>query len=88
MITFNDKKILIIDDESEITFLLQNSFEADGYQVVAANTGVDGIIEARRFNPNIMIIDITMPDLNGYKVIQILREEIEYSHDFIKCKTY
>lgn len=76
MITFNDKKILIIDDESEITFLLQNSFEADGYQVVAANTGVDGIIEARRFNPNIMIIDITMPDLNGYKVIQILREEM------------
>lgn len=76
MPTLNKKRILIIDDELEITSMLQNIFEAEGYTVMTANKGVDGIIQARRFNANIIIIDICMPDLNGYQVIQILRDEL------------
>jgi len=72
-----EKKILIIDDEPSITSLLCKSFATDGYLVEFSNTGVEGIIQARRFHPNLILIDIMLPDLSGYEVIKILREEID-----------
>lgn len=76
MLKFN-KRILIIDDEPEITSLLHDSLKIEGYDVFSANSGVDGIIQAKRCNPHLIITDIMMPDISGYEVVKILREEFD-----------
>lgn len=68
-------KMLIVDDEEEITKMLEDSFELDGYQVFTAKNGVEGVIKTKRHEPDIIILDIMMPDLNGFDTIKILREE-------------
>ncbi|MFE6140030.1 response regulator transcription factor [Bacillus sp. NPDC057893] len=70
-------KILIVDDEPEINLMLKDAFKLEGYEVYTASNGVEGIIQTKRYNPDIIIMDIMMPDLNGYDVIKILREEID-----------
>lgn len=70
-------KILIVDDEPEITRMLKDSFKLEGYEVYTASNGVEGIIQVKRYSPDIIIMDIMMPDLNGYDVIKILREEFD-----------
>lgn len=82
-----EKKILIIDDEPSITSLLHTSFTIEGYLVEFANSGVDGIIQARNFNPDIILIDIMMPDLSGYEVIKILRNEFDIPLILFSSKT-
>lgn len=73
----NNNKILIVDDEKDIISMLKDAFELDGYNVFTANNGVEGVIKAKRYQPDIIILDIMMPDLNGYDTIRILREEYE-----------
>lgn len=68
-------KILIVDDEEEIITMLKDSFELEGYQVFTARNGVEGVIKTKRHDPDIIILDIMMPDLNGFDMIKILREE-------------
>ena len=55
--------------------MLKDSFELEGYQVFTARNGVEGVIKTKRHDPDIIILDIMMPDLNGFDMIKILREE-------------
>lgn len=70
-------KILIVDDEPEINLMLKDVFKLEGYEVYTASNGVEGIIQTKRYSPDIIIMDIMMPDLNGYDAIKILREEVD-----------
>ena len=65
---------LIIDDEVQIRRLVRVVLEADGYTVHEAETGQQGISEAATWRPNVVVLDLGLPDMGGIEVLQCLRE--------------
>ncbi|MGF1493562.1 MAG: response regulator transcription factor RpaB [Microcoleaceae cyanobacterium] len=68
------KKILIADDESAIRRILSTRLSMVGYQVVAAADGIEAIEKFESDNPDLVVLDVMMPRLNGYGVCQKIRE--------------
>jgi DNA-binding response OmpR family regulator len=68
--------ILVVDDEQSILDLLQYNLEKSGYEVVIANNGIDAIHLAHRHHPDLAILDITMPGMDGLEVCSRLRHEL------------
>jgi two-component system KDP operon response regulator KdpE len=66
--------ILIIEDEPEIRFFLRTSLGAEGYRVVEAENGERGAIEAGTHKPDLAIIDLGLPDIDGIEVIRRIRK--------------
>lgn len=66
--------ILIIDDEAQIRRFLQISLEASGYRVHEAITGADGLVQATMTRPELIILDLGLPDQDGLTVLRRLRE--------------
>ncbi len=69
------KKILIIEDDPGISLGLKDEFESEGYVVVAADDGEKGLEAARIQKPDLIILDIMLPILDGYEVCKRLRME-------------
>lgn len=67
--------ILVVDDDPVIQQLLRVSFEMEGYQVITANDGVDGLERARADRPDLMILDVMMPRMNGIEVARALKSD-------------
>jgi len=65
---------LIIDDEVQIRRLLEITLSANGFKIVAASTGKEGVILAASNQPNLIILDLGLPDIDGLEVINKLRE--------------
>jgi two-component system KDP operon response regulator KdpE len=66
--------VLIVDDEPQIRRLLTITLEANGYRVLSALTGREGLILAAQHRPDLVILDIGLPDLSGQEVLRQLRE--------------
>jgi two-component system KDP operon response regulator KdpE len=66
--------ILIVDDEPQIRRLLTISLEANGYRILSAVTGQEGLVLAAQHRPALVILDIGLPDLSGQEVLRRLRE--------------
>jgi len=67
-------KILVIDDDPAMTDLLGLLLTPASAEVITANSGPDGIRLAKEVNPDIITLDLMMPDINGWKVAQMIRE--------------
>jgi DNA-binding response OmpR family regulator len=67
------KTILIIEDEPQIVMGLRDSLEFEGFRVVSAGKGRDGVALARSEGPDAVILDLMLPDVNGYTVCEELR---------------
>jgi two-component system KDP operon response regulator KdpE len=65
---------LVIDDEVQIRRLLRLTLEANGYKVYEAATGQDGLLEAAQRRPEVVVLDLGLPDLDGVTVLKRLRE--------------
>ncbi len=65
---------LVIDDEPQIRRLLQVTLEANGYRIFDAATGEDGIVQAAQRRPDVILLDLGLPDLDGVAVVRRLRE--------------
>lgn len=65
--------IIIIDDEVQIRKILSITLESSGYKIVEAETGKDGIIKVATFHPQLVVLDIGLPDMDGFSVIKELR---------------
>lgn len=63
-------KILIIEDEEFLANNLQKSLEKDGYEVTVANTGKDGVFQAREIMPPVVVLDMKLPDISGIEVLK------------------
>ena len=70
------KKILIADDEPTLVSTLQYNLEREGYSVVIATDGEAAVAAAREKHPDLIVLDIMMPRLNGLEVCRILRREM------------
>ncbi len=75
-------KILLVDDEQDILDFLSYNLKKEGYHVLTANNGNDAISIARRELPNLIILDVMMPDLDGMETCRELRE-IESLRDVV-----
>jgi len=69
------KRILIIEDEPDIVRGLTDALEFEGFAVRSSSNGEDGLDTAREFNPDCVLLDLMLPDQNGYAVCEALRAE-------------
>lgn len=67
-------QVLLIDDEVQIRRFLRISLEATGYHLHEAATGADGIAKAAQFRPDVIILDMGLPDMDGLDVLRRIRE--------------
>jgi|SRR6266516_1400484 CheY-like chemotaxis protein len=62
--------VLVVDDEPQVVWVLQFSLEAEGYRTFAANNGVEALREIAEHHPNVMVLDIMMPTMDGWSVLR------------------
>lgn len=67
-------KLLIVDDEQDIVELLAYNFEKDGVSVTKAYSGVEGLKKAQEIIPDVVLLDVMMPDMDGIEVCEHLRK--------------
>jgi two-component system KDP operon response regulator KdpE len=66
-------KLLVIDDDPAITDMLELVLPPEGFEVISANSGPEGLTAAKNFNPDIIILDLMMPDVDGWHVCRKIR---------------
>ena len=72
------KKILIVDDEKDIVETLKFMLEASGYSCFCAYNGEDGLKTAKEIMPDLIILDVMMPKMNGFKISRLLKFDAKY----------
>lgn len=73
-------RILVVDDEVNITRLLEARLKAQGHEVLIARDGLEGLSMAREQNPDLVILDVMMPKLDGFKVCRMLKFDQNHQH--------
>lgn len=68
------KKILLVDDEESIHLLYREEFEEEGYEIHSALRGEDALEKLKIIAPDLVILDINMPDMNGIEVLRRMKE--------------
>ncbi len=66
--------LLVVDDESEIVDQVKEYFESEGFRVLTAETGAEGIEIVKRERPNVMILDMKLPDMPGLSVLKAAKQ--------------
>jgi len=72
------KRILLVDDEEDILRVMVHLLESRGYEVISAADGLDGLEKAKHGNPDLIILDVMLPKMDGYKVCKMLKLNEEY----------
>lgn len=68
-------KVLVIDDSMVIQRLVDARLRPDGYQVMSCSRGKDGVEKAKSWRPDVILLDIEMPELNGYETLKLLKSD-------------
>ncbi len=74
------KKILVVDDQIDLVKTIQFALELEQYQVLVSHNGEDALKQAREENPDLILLDIMLPKLDGYKVCRLLKFDEKYKH--------
>ena len=69
------KKVLIVDDNSEYLALLRLSFKAAGFSIATATNGIDALKKVRSVSPDAILLDLVLPELDGFAVCETLRRD-------------
>ena len=72
------KKILIVDDEKDIVETLSFMLKTKGFECICAYDGEEGLSLAKNSNPDLVILDVMMPKINGYKICRLLKFDNKY----------
>ena len=83
----NQKKVLIVDDEKDIVETIQFVLEAQGYKCMCAYDGEAGLKKAKDSIPDLMILDVMMPNINGFKISRLLKFDTKYKNNPILMLT-
>ena len=73
MSELTEKRVLVIEDEPDMVRGLRDAMQFEGFQVFSAGTGQLGLAEARQQHPDLIILDLMLPDQNGYQVCEEIR---------------
>ena len=73
-------RILIVDDEPDLLTVLRLGLEAEGFDVVQASDGEQGLAMARELTPDLLVLDLMLPRMDGYKVCRALKFDERYRH--------
>jgi two-component system alkaline phosphatase synthesis response regulator PhoP len=77
------QKILVVDDEPDILELIEYNLKKEGYQVYTARNGQEAVAEAKRSQPDLIILDIMMPKMDGIEACRIMRAMPEFKNTFM-----
>jgi DNA-binding response OmpR family regulator len=69
------KNVIIVEDEKSLMMILEKLFESNGFDVIKANDGLEAINLLNSKTPDIMILDLMLPKLSGFKLLDIIRED-------------
>ena len=67
--------VLVVEDNPDLAYGLRNSLEIAGYDVTVASDGVSGVLRAREIDPDLIVLDLMLPGMDGYRVLKTLRDE-------------
>jgi two-component system alkaline phosphatase synthesis response regulator PhoP len=81
------RKVLIADDEPDILEILKYNLEKEGYQIMTAKDGNEALDKAKQFRPELIILDMMMPQKNGMEVLEILRLQPAFKDTLIMFLT-
>src|SRR5882757_5728271 len=70
------KRILVVDDDAELVELVSFNLKQAGYAIGTASNGVDALKKARSLEPDLIVLDVMMPELDGFAVCEILRRDV------------
>ncbi len=73
----SQKTVLVIDDQPFFVTMQQNLLKQHGYRVLAATSGTDGLARAKQFKPDLILLDIEMPGMDGFAVCEKLKQDEE-----------
>jgi len=68
-----EARLLVVDDEPNILELLATSLRFAGFEVATATNGREALTEARRLRPDLVVLDVMMPDMDGFSVVRRMR---------------
>ena len=68
------RKILIVEDDMTISTLYRIKFEKEGYIVKVSNNGMDAVANVMEFSPDVILLDIMMPGMDGFEILRVIRE--------------
>lgn len=74
------KKVLIVDDESDIIETLKFMIESEGISCITAYDGEEALNKTKKENPDLIILDVMLPKINGYKVCRLLKFDAKYKN--------
>ena len=73
-------RVLVVDDEADLIRILEFGLKSMGYAVETASDGQDGLKKARELKPDIILLDLMLPKLDGYKVCRLLKFDERYKN--------
>ena len=74
------KKVLVVDDDKTVTKVVSSLLEHNGYTAQVAHDGLDGMVQVKKNTPDLIILDIMMPEINGYDVCSNLKFDERFKH--------
>jgi DNA-binding response OmpR family regulator len=80
------RKILVVEDEKDLVRLIKYNFEREGYEVISAADGKSGLDSARRKKPDIILLDVMLPKMDGFEFCRLLRQESKCPVLFLTAK--
>jgi DNA-binding response OmpR family regulator len=69
------KRILAVDDENDVLLIIKTGLECEGYDVITASNGEDGLATAKQEKPDAILLDVMMPKMDGFQVLRALKED-------------
>jgi len=78
-ISINTAKVFVVDDEPEITEIIETYLTESGFQVQVENNSTDAVAQIRQYAPDIILLDIMMPGIDGYEICAQLKKDDKFA---------
>ena len=74
------KRVLIVDDEPDIVDVIEFNLKLESIECITAYDGEEGLSKAKEENPDLIVLDVMLPKINGYKIARLLKFDESYKH--------
>ena len=72
MVSTQRPSVLVVDDEPQVVWILEFSLQGEGYETFSAHDGMEALDQIRRHHPDLMVLDVMMPRMDGWSVLEAL----------------